>query len=52
MFLGRYSLFTMVHFREGEGAGFLEELAVQAGASGYLVLTSVEELKKTSMEYF
>ncbi|HOI73010.1 MAG TPA: hypothetical protein PLO63_02575 [Syntrophales bacterium] len=52
LFLGRYSLFTMVHFREGEGAGFLEELAVQAGAAAYLVLTSVEELKKTSMEYF
>ena len=52
MFLGRYSLFTMVHFREGEGAGFLEELAARAGAAGYLVLTSVEELKKTSMEYF
>jgi hypothetical protein len=42
----------MVHFREGEGTGFLEELAVQAGAVAYLVLTSVEELKKTSMEYF
>ncbi len=33
MFLGRYSVFTMVHFREGEGAGFLEELAARAGAA-------------------
>lgn len=51
-FLGRYRLFTMVHFREGEGAGFLEGLAAEAGALGYEVLTSLEELKKTSMEYF
>jgi len=52
-FLGRYNLFTMVHFREGEEeAGFLDGLAAEAGALGYLVLTSLEELKKTSMEYF
>lgn len=51
-FLGRYNLFTMVHFREGEGDGFLEDLASGAGAEHYLVLESLEELKKTSMEYF
>lgn len=51
-FLGRYNLFTMVHFREGEGAGFLEALAAEAGALDYQVLASLEELKKTSMEYF
>jgi DNA-binding Lrp family transcriptional regulator len=51
-FLGRYRLFTMVHFREGEGDGFLADLAAEAGALGYQVLESLEELKKTSMEYF
>lgn len=51
-FQGRYNLFTMIH----SGRGTLEELIAgisgKAGIGDYQVLESLEEFKKSSMEYF
>ncbi len=51
-FQGRYNLFTMIH----AGTGSLEELigtiSSKAGIGDYQVLESLEEFKKSSMEYF
>ncbi len=51
-FLGRYNLFTMVHLGPGQDRGFFQKLAQAAGLSDFEVLESVEEFKKTSMEYY
>ena len=51
-FLGGYTLFTMVHGREHPLADIIKELASDLGIEDYLVLESVEEFKKVSMEYF
>ena len=51
-FLGRYTLFTMVHFRSRDRAGLLADMAAAADTEDYLVLNSDRELKKISMQYF
>ncbi|MCX5853593.1 MAG: Lrp/AsnC family transcriptional regulator [Deltaproteobacteria bacterium] len=51
-FEGKYAIFTMVHFREGEGDGVIRKLSEAAGIRDFKVLTSEEEYKKSSMEYF
>lgn len=51
-FQGTYRLFTMVHGRGRPLAEIIRDLASELGVSDYLVLESVEEFKKVSMEYF
>jgi DNA-binding Lrp family transcriptional regulator len=51
-FLGRYNLFTMVHLRRPPYGPLVERLSRAADVSDCLVLDSVEEYKKSSMEYF
>ena len=51
-FLGVYSLFTMVHGRERGLVDIIGEMASELGVHDYLVLESMEEFKKASMEYF
>ncbi|MEI8173883.1 MAG: Lrp/AsnC family transcriptional regulator [Deltaproteobacteria bacterium] len=51
-FEGKYAIFTMVHFREGEGDGVMRKLSEASGVRDFKVLTSEEEYKKSSMEYF
>ena len=51
-FAERYSLFSMVHFRNSDTMDRLQEIAASVGIVDYLVLNSCEEFKKISMEYF
>jgi DNA-binding Lrp family transcriptional regulator len=51
-FEGKYTLFTMVHFRSGEEKTVIQKLSAASGIKDFKVLTSVEEYKKSSMEYF
>ncbi|HOD37018.1 MAG TPA: hypothetical protein PLR20_14690 [Syntrophales bacterium] len=51
-FEGRYNLFTMVHFPAGGPADLVRRLSQAAGTGDFRVLESLEEYKKTSMEYF
>lgn len=51
-FEGKYAIFTMVHFRSGENDAVIQKLSDAAGIKDFKVLTSVEEYKKSSMEYF
>lgn len=50
-FAGKYTLFSMVHCREGEEKAILKKLSTAAGIKDYKILTSEEEYKKSSMEY-
>lgn len=48
-----YTLFTMIHGRhEGEYLEVVETLRKETDLDEYAVLTSLKELKKTSMTYF
>jgi DNA-binding Lrp family transcriptional regulator len=48
-----YELYTMVHGRDaGERERAIRELARASGLSDYVVLESVEELKKSSQRFF
>ena len=51
-FAGRYNLFTMIHLRNGPLDTLLENMSSAVSISDYIVLESLAELKKTSMEYF
>jgi len=51
-FEGRYTLFTMIHFRKDADRDLLGKIAIAAGVSDFKLLRSVEEFKKISMEYF
>jgi len=51
-FAGRYTLFSMAHFRKSGANDRLREIAAAVGIADYLVLSSREEFKKNSMEYF
>jgi siroheme decarboxylase len=51
-FEGKYRLFSMVHFHEGEREKVIEKLSEASGIKDFLVLDTEEEYKKTSMEYF
>jgi hypothetical protein len=51
-FEGKYTLFTMVHFRQDVSEDLLGKIAATAGVGDYKLLRSIEEFKKISMEYF
>jgi siroheme decarboxylase len=51
-FAGKYNLFTMVHFRQKTDEALLGRMASAAGTGDFRVLRSLEEFKKSSMEYF
>ncbi len=51
-FLGKYTLFSMVHTRKNGQADLIAALKRAAGVDDVQVLASVEEFKKSSMEYF
>ena len=51
-FAGRYNVFTMVHFGEGDQETVIKKLSQKTGIVDFKVLTSIEEYKKSSMEYF
>lgn len=50
-FAEKYTLFSMVHCREGEEKAILKKLSTGAGIKDYKILMSEEEYKKSSMEY-
>ncbi len=51
-FAGKYSIFSMVHFREGEQKRIIQNLSKATGIKDFTILMSEEEYKKSSMEYF
>ncbi|NLN60033.1 MAG: Lrp/AsnC family transcriptional regulator [Deltaproteobacteria bacterium] len=51
-FQGKYNLFTMIHLKEGSMDTLLNDMSTAVSISDYVVLESLAELKKTSMEYF
>jgi siroheme decarboxylase len=51
-FAGKYNVFTMVHFGEGNQESVIQKLSQETGIKDFKVLTSIEEYKKSSMEYF
>jgi DNA-binding Lrp family transcriptional regulator len=51
-FAGKYNIFTMVHFGEGNQESVIQRLSQETGIRDFKVLTSIEEYKKSSMEYF
>jgi DNA-binding Lrp family transcriptional regulator len=50
-FAGKYNVFTMVHFGEGDQESVIKKLSQKTGIKDFKVLTSEEEYKKSSMEY-
>lgn len=47
-----YNLFSMIHARSNEQVNtLLKELASRTGISDYIIIKSVRELRKVSMEY-
>ena len=51
-FAGKYNVFTMVHFGKGNQESVIQKLSQETGLKDFRVLTSEEEYKKSSMEYF
>ncbi|HPL96789.1 MAG TPA: hypothetical protein PLB14_05880 [Smithellaceae bacterium] len=51
-FLGKYDLFTMLHTQSDDLSPLVAELSLAINCSDFLVLESLQELKKTSPEYF
>jgi len=51
-FAGKYTIFSMVHFREEEQKSIIQKLSKAAGIKDFKILMSEEEYKKSSMEYF
>jgi len=51
-FKGKYTIFTMMHFRDETAHATIRALASEIGIADYEVLTTEEEYKKSSMEYF
>ncbi len=49
---GRYNLFSMMHFKDPAVEPAVRKLAAGIGLADYRIFDSLEELKKTSMEYF
>jgi DNA-binding Lrp family transcriptional regulator len=52
LFEGRYNLFTMIHTAEGSLEDRIARISSRVGISDYQVLESLDEFKKSSMEYF
>jgi len=51
-FEAKYNLFTMVHFRNENFENELNKLVDASGIKDHKTLISLEEFKKSSMEYF
>jgi DNA-binding Lrp family transcriptional regulator len=51
-FEGRYNLFTMIHAGKDALEDLIARISNKTGIGDYQVLESLEEFKKTSMEYF
>lgn len=51
-FQGRYNLFTMIHAGKGSLEELIGAISSKAEIGDYQVLESLEEFKKSSMEYF
>lgn len=51
-FEGKYTIFSMVHFHEGEKERVIRKLSEATGITDFEFLDTEEEYKKTSMEYF
>jgi DNA-binding Lrp family transcriptional regulator len=51
-FLEKYNLFCMVHLKDTDPEPFIQSIAARLGIPDYQILLSLEELKKSSMEYF
>lgn len=51
-FEGKYTVFSMIHFRGALRNEVLEEMSLKTRIGDYKVLRSLRELKKTSMVYF
>lgn len=51
-FLGKYDLFTMLHTQSDDLSPLVTELSLAINCSDFLILESLQELKKTSPEYF
>jgi DNA-binding Lrp family transcriptional regulator len=51
-FEGRYNLFTMIHAGKGPLEELIAKISGKAVIGDYQVLESLEEFKKSSMEYF
>jgi siroheme decarboxylase len=51
-FAGKYNVFTMVHFGKDDQESIVRKLSQETGLKDFKVLTSEEEYKKSSMEYF
>jgi len=51
-FAGKYSVFTMIHFRGTFREEVLAEMSRATGVGDFQVLRSLREFKKTSMVYF
>jgi DNA-binding Lrp family transcriptional regulator len=51
-FQGRYNLFTMIHAGKGSLEELIGTISSKAGIGEYQVLESLEQFKKSSMEYF
>jgi siroheme decarboxylase len=51
-FLEKYNLFSMIHIKDTEPESFIQGIAARLDIPDYQILFSVEELKKSSMEYF
>lgn len=48
-----YNLFTMIHSQSNENLlAIINEISCQTGLQKYLIIRSIKELKKVSMEYF
>lgn len=52
LFDGKYNLFTMIHLGPNQDRSFFRQLAEISGVNNYEILESIEEFKKTSMEYY
>jgi DNA-binding Lrp family transcriptional regulator len=51
-FEGKYTVFTMMHFRDENAEEIIRAISADIGVADYKVLTTEEEFKKSSMEYF
>jgi DNA-binding Lrp family transcriptional regulator len=51
-FEGKYNLFSMIHLRQRDIEEKIEAISAATEIQDYLILTSEEEFKKSSMEYF
>ncbi|MGZ3607794.1 MAG: siroheme decarboxylase subunit beta [Syntrophales bacterium] len=51
-FAGKYNVFTMVHFGKWNQESVIQKLSQETGLKDFKVLSSEEEYKKSSMEYF